>query len=158
MVKITIPLSDDNLSGATSESLWAEPKDNGRYVLRNVPFYAKGLSCDDLVEAEQSGGNLVFQRVAQHNGHSTYRVYARQGRTAPDVAALLEKLRGMRCDVEPATDKLVGIDVLPEADVYRVYAALSEAEQAGTIDFQEGHYGHQLGGPREELRDSPPVS
>lgn len=142
MVKITIPLSGDNLAGATSESLWAEPQNRGEYVLKNVPFYAKGLSCDDLIEAEQSDGNLLFKRVVQHNGHSTYRVYARQGRTAPEVSELLEKLRGMHCDVEPATDKLVGIDVLPDADVYKVYAALSEAEQAGTIDFQEGHLGH----------------
>jgi len=144
MVKITIPLPGDNLAGATSESLWAEPQNSGKYVLKNVPFYAKGLSCDDLVEAEQSDGNLLFKRVVQHNGHSTYRVYARQGRTAPEVSELLEKLREMHCDVEPATDKLVGIDVLPNADVYKVYAALSEAEQAGTIDFQEGHCGHPL--------------
>lgn len=144
MVKIKIPLSGDNLAGATSESLWAEPQDHGRYVLKNVPFYAKGLSCDDTVEAEQSGGDLVFKRVVQHNGHSTYRIYAQQGRSAPDVSALLEKLRGMHCDVELATDKLVGIDVLPQADVYKVHAALSEAEQAGIIDFQEGHCGHAL--------------
>jgi hypothetical protein len=144
MVKITISLSGDNLAGATSESLWAGPQNNGQYILKNVPFYAKGLSCDDLVEAEQSGGNLLFKRVLQHNGHSTYRVYARQGRTAPEVLDLLEKLRGIHCDVEPPTDKLVGIDVLPQADVYKVYTALSEAEQAGMIDFQEGHCGHPL--------------
>jgi len=144
MVKITIPLSGDNLAAATSESLWAESQNDGKYVLKNIPFYAKGLSCGDLIEAEESGGNLVFKRVLQHNGHSTYRVYARRGRSAPESSDLLQKLRGMHCDVEPATDKLVGIDALPQADVYKVYTALSEAEQAGTIDFQEGHCGHPL--------------
>jgi hypothetical protein len=144
MVKVKIPLSGDNLAGADSESLWAEPQGDGFYILKNVPFYAKGLSCDDVIEAETSGADLIFKRVVRHNGHSTYRIYAKQGRTAAAVTGLLDKLRAMQCDVEPATDKLVGVDVLPQADVYKVYAALNEAEQAGTIDFQEGHCGHSL--------------
>jgi hypothetical protein len=50
----------------------------------------------------------------------------------------------MPCDIERATDKLVGVDVLPEADVYKVYEILAESERAGIIDFQEGHCGHPL--------------
>src|SRR5579875_3556804 len=120
-------LQGDNLAGTTSESLWAEPQDSGKYVLKNVPFYAKGLSC----EAEQSDGNLLFKRVVQHNEHSTYRVYARQG--------------GSYWKSEPATDKLVGIDVLPKADFYKIYAALSEAEQAGRLIYKRVILGMQEG-------------
>ena len=144
MVKIRIPLAPDNLAHAEAEWVWAEPQDDGKYVVKNVPFYAKGLSCEDSVEAEEAGGTLVFRRVDRHNGHSTYRIYASAGRSAPDVAALLERLRQMHCDIEPATDKLVAVDVQPEADIYRVYDILMEAERAGLIDFQEGYCGHPL--------------
>ncbi|MDQ2843142.1 MAG: DUF4265 domain-containing protein [Acidobacteriota bacterium] len=145
MVKIKIPLSTDNLAGAEAEWIWAELQDNGLYVVKNIPFYAKGVSCEDLVQAEPDGPALVFRRVVRHNGHSTYRVYASVGRTAPDIAVLVGKLRGLHCDIEPATDNLIAIDVLPEADVYKVYNTLVEAEQKGMIDFQEGHFGHPLG-------------
>jgi Domain of unknown function (DUF4265) len=145
MVKIKVPLERDNFAGADSESFWAEPAGDGLYKLRNVPFYAKGLSYDDLVEVQSDGADLIFKRVVKHNGHSTYRIYAKQGRTASEVSAFLDKLGAMNCDVEPATDKLVAIDVRPEADVYAIYSALTDAERAGIIDFQEGHCGHPLG-------------
>jgi hypothetical protein len=142
MVKVTIPLPEDNLAGAASESVWAEPKGDGTYRVKNVPFYAKGISFDDLVKAEPKDDRLMFKGVVRHSGHSTYRIFANEGRTAPEVEALFEMLKKMHCDIEPATDKLVGVDVLPEADIYKVYATLEEAERAGKIDFQEGHCGH----------------
>jgi hypothetical protein len=144
MVKVTIPLPEDNLAGAASESVWAEPQGDGTYRVKNVPFYAKGISFDDLVKAEPKDDVLMFKGVVRRSGHSTYRIFANDGRTAPDVVALVETLKKMHCDIEPATDKLVGVDVLPEADIHKVYATLEEAERAGKIDFQEGHCGHVL--------------
>jgi hypothetical protein len=144
MVKITIPLPPDNLAGAATESVWADPQPDGTYKVKNVPFYAKGISYDDIVDAAPKDGVLTFSRVVQHRGHSTYRIYANHGRTTPDVVALIEALREMHCDIEPATDNLLGVDVLPEADIYKVYATLEAAERAGKIDFQEGHCGHIL--------------
>jgi hypothetical protein len=143
-VKIKIPLSGDNLMNAEAEWIWAEPLEDGTYAVDNVPFLAKGLSCGDVIEAEPSDGALVFKGVVQHSGHSTYRIYATEGRSAPAVSALLDKIHNMHCDLEPATEKLVAVDVLPEADVYEVYAALTEAEQSGIIGFEEGHCGHPL--------------
>ena len=144
MVKIEVPLPEDNLAGAQAEWVWAEPQNDGTYAIKNVPFYAKGFSCEDIVNAEPKEGALVFKSVARHSGHSTYRIHANAGRTTPDVLALLGTLQKMHCHIEPATDKLVGVDVLPEADVYKVYETLAEAERAGIIDFQEGHCGHAL--------------
>src|SRR5205809_1639788 len=109
LVKITIPLPKDNLAGADTESVWAEPQGDGTYKIKNVPFYAKGISCEDVVEAEPQDETLVFKRIVRHSGHSTYQIYASGGRTAPDVLALIGTLQKMHCDIEPATDKLVGV-------------------------------------------------
>lgn len=144
MVKITIPLPKDNVARAATESVWAEPEGYGTYKIKNVPFYAKGISCEDIVRAEPQDGNLVFRGVVRHNGHSTYRIYAPSGRTSPEVESLIGVLQQMHCEIEPATDKLVGVDVLPEADIYKVYETLADAERKGSIGFQEGHCGHPL--------------
>lgn len=144
MVKIKIPLPADTTFGGESESVWAEEVEPGLFRIKNVPFFAKGLSFDDLVLAEEQNGELTFKDVARHSGHSTYRIFASQGRHRPEVVALLERLGEMHCTYEPATGKLVGIDVQPEADIYQVYATLEEAEKNGVADFDEGHCGHTL--------------
>ena len=61
LVKITIPLPENNLAGADTESLWAEPVGGNAFKIKNVPFYAKGLSCEDVVEAEPKARHLDFQ-------------------------------------------------------------------------------------------------
>jgi len=55
MVKITVPLPEGNLAGAATESVWAEPQGDGTYKVRNVPFYAKGISCEDIVVRSRVG-------------------------------------------------------------------------------------------------------
>jgi hypothetical protein len=144
MVKITIPLPKDNLARADTESVWAQPRSDGTYVVSNIPFYARGISRGDVVAAEPEDGILKFRRVIQHGGHSTYRIYANQGRAAPAVATLLQALTKLHCEIEPATGELIAVDVLPEADIYEVYSTLEEAERSGAVDFQEGHCGHPL--------------
>ena len=38
LVKITIPLPENNLAGADTESLWAEPVGGNAFKIKNVPF------------------------------------------------------------------------------------------------------------------------
>jgi hypothetical protein len=143
-VKIKVPLPPNDPSGAEAEWMWADVDGENRFVLRNIPVFAFGLSYGDAVDATTVDGVPVFTNVAQHNGHSTYRVYANADRQAPEVVALLNRLKPLGCDIEVATDKIIAVDVLPRADIYAVYAALQEAEQQGIIKFEEGHCGHPL--------------
>ena len=57
---------------------------------------------------------------------------------------VLQTLEKMHCEMEPATDTIVNVDVLPEADIYAVYKVLDDAEKEGVLEFQEGHCGHLL--------------
>jgi hypothetical protein len=144
MVKIKIPLPANDPSGGEAEWVWAEPQGDGTFVLKNVPIFAFGLSYGDSVKARTEDGVLVFQEVARRGGHSTYRMYTKSDRTSPEVMNVLQSLEKMHCDSEPATDKIVGIDVLPEADIYGVYGTLEQAERANILKFDEGHCGHPL--------------
>src|ERR1051326_1567993 len=144
MVKIRIPLPERDASGANAEWLWAAPIGNNTYALRNIPIFVFGLSYDDVVVAEPEGENLAFRRVIGRGGHSTYRTYSKPNRHDPKVIYLLEQVFRLGCDLEPATGRIVGVDVLPKTDGHAVYAALQKAEDAGILEFEEGHCGHPL--------------
>jgi Domain of unknown function (DUF4265) len=144
MTKIKIPLPPNDPSGGDSESVWADSGQNGTFILRNVPIFAKGLSYGDTVKTKTEDGIPVFEDVVQRGGHSTYRIYSKSDRQSPEVLDVLRTLKKLHCDIEPATDKIVGLDVLPGADIYEVYRVLDDAEQAGILEFQEGHCGHPL--------------
>lgn len=143
-MKIEFPLPPGTAFGGESESVWAEQNPDGNYRIKNVPFFVQGVSFGDVVRAEQKNDQLVFKDVVQHSGHSTYRIFAHNGRHQPQVVDLLAELNRLHCTYEAATEKLVGIDVPPEADIREVYHVLENAEEQGLIDFQEGHCGHSV--------------
>ena len=143
-VKIRVALPSGDLSGGTAEWLWAEPVGDGRFLLKNIPIFAFGLSCEDTVIAESHGGTLDFDGIAERGGHSTYRLYLKSDRNDNQVIRLLETLGRMQCEKEVATEKIIGVDVPPSADIYQVYELLEKAEAAGILEFEEGHCGHAL--------------
>jgi hypothetical protein len=147
MVKIKVPLPPNDASGGEAEWLWADADSENQFILRNIPVFAFGLSYGDLVNAPLVDGVPVFSDVAQSNGHSTYRIYSKHDRHAPEVIDLPDCLKATGVGTELATDRIVALDVPPETDVYAVYSALQEAERNGIIEFEEGHCGHVHRGP-----------
>src|SRR5579871_1210094 len=144
VTKIKIPLPPNDPSGGEAEWVWAEPEGNNTYVLKNVPTFVKGLSYGDVVKTRIEDDVPVFEDVVQRGGQSTYRIYANSDRRSPEVMKAIQTLEKMHCEMENATDKIVGVDVLPEADIYAVYKVLDDAERTGILEFQEGHCGHPL--------------
>jgi hypothetical protein len=45
------------------ESLWAIPMGGSLFKINNIPFFAKGLSCDDVVSAAFEGDTYIFSEV-----------------------------------------------------------------------------------------------
>ena len=144
LVKVKVPLPANDPSGGEAEWVWASPENNDVFILRSVPTFAKGLSYGDAMQVRKEGDVPVFDHVVRRGGHSTYRIYAKSDRRNPEVMEVIKKLENMHCDIEPATDRIVGIDVLPEADIYKVYEVLEDADRNGVLEFQEGHCGHPL--------------
>jgi len=142
--KIRIALPQDAWHGVEAEWAWGESIEPSIYTLRNVPFYAMGLSYGDRVKVDDVDGTLRLLGVVSRGGHSTYRIFAKKGHDDPRVQALLKKLNDLHCDIEVGTKGLIAVDVLPEADIHKVYAFLEEAKRGGIVDFQEGHCGHPL--------------
>jgi len=127
-----------------TESMWAKKLGDNLYALRNVPFYAYGLSYDDRVQTEIRDEVRHVIKVVDRGGHSTYRIFTGLGRRNPAIHSLLERIHASGCEIEAANDKHVAIDIPPEIDVFSIYDLLEEAKKLGVWEFEEGHCGHPV--------------
>ncbi len=93
LVKIMFRLDAGAWHGSATETVWAEPLGPQRYRLRNVPFYAFGVSVEDEVITDD-GALPVVLRAANRGGHSTYRVVKNMSR-ADDFEAFWEPLHAL---------------------------------------------------------------
>lgn len=141
--KIRFELESEAWHGSATETLWAEQVGRGRYRLRNSPFFAFGVSAEDVVFAgeEDEGGAHPFVGVSLRGGHSTYRIM----RLADDERLIKEywqPLEDLGCTYEEG--RVLAVDVPPTTDIYDVYPLLEAGEAQGAWHFEEGHCGHPL--------------
>lgn len=150
LVKVRVAIPDDSGWELESEGLWAKNISPGVFELRNIPFYAYGLSCEDHVTAEpDEHGQMYVKVVLERGGHSTYRVFSRTGFEVAPIKKIIEELEFLGCEFEFANPKHLAVDVPPRVDVYAVYEVLEKGETAGLFEFEEGLCGHPL---REQSR------
>ena len=93
-VKIQFELEqdEDGYPPYTVENLWALEQSDG-YELDNIPWYAKGVSCGDMIAASPDGdGRLTFNKVLRRSGNSTLRVWL--------SAAAVDQCRQVRNAIE----------------------------------------------------------
>jgi hypothetical protein len=148
--RIRFQTDPDGLAAGSPERLWAKnlPSGNAHFELHNSPFYAKGISYLDVVEAEEDPncpGQLEYRRTVSVSGHSTYRLLV------PKKSTLFEswwgKLATLGCTYEFAeegAELLYAVDVPPAANIFEVYKILVDGEERSVWMFDEGHCGHTI--------------
>lgn len=97
-----------------------------------------------MVEAPTIGNQNVMRALVERGGHSTYRIFVSNSAPLKRFPEFWLPLEGLGCTVERATERLFGVDVPPEADIYKVYDLLQAGEAASVWGFQEAHVGHAL--------------
>ncbi len=143
LVKVTFSLEPGAWHGHATERLWAEVVAGNRYRLRNSPFFARGVSVEDVVFAETgTDGQRVFAGTSLAGGHSTYRLMLKVAVDSEVFRARWLPLERQGCSFEGVKGKLLAVDVPPKADIHGVYALLQTGAEAGVWDFEEGHCGH----------------
>jgi hypothetical protein len=127
--------------------MWAQKVSDNRYRLRNSPYFARGVSFEDVVFAElDPQEELIFTGVSLRSGHSTYRIILKVELDSLQFREHWAPLEKDGCTFEGAREKLLAVDVPPRADIYGVYALLQRGENAGAWEFEEGHCGQPLHG------------
>ena len=150
-VKIEFPLDRYEIEDGvlwppvTTEVLWGESAADGSYEVRNVPFYAKGVSLGDngyAVPKSDGSSNLAFTAIARRGGHATFRALLRENVSPDDPAVkdLLNAINQQNSFYESTDQVLFAFDIPPIARVDTVYGLLQLGSKWGLWDLQEGHY------------------
>jgi hypothetical protein len=126
MVKIRLRGPDP----AEVETLWATPVGENQYRLDNSPFYAYGVSWEDVVEASLDEDNsLEFTRRVIKSGNRTVRAILDFSGDPVRTQDFLKELTDIQCSYEGKNSTLISINVPPAVDLEKVTDFLTE--QAG---------------------------
>lgn len=141
LVRIRVPLDvPPGSNGPTEDWLWAEPLGSARFRVESSPFFAYGVSRDDVIFATEPQGDEAprLEDVIEKSGHRTLRLALDPRVELPDasVQGLLERLLEMGCTHETLRPKLVALDVPPEVDVTIVVELLHALADDGTIVWE----------------------
>jgi hypothetical protein len=129
-----------------AEWLWARKLVDDRYLVDNIPIYARNVSYGDIVAAKKVNDELHLTKVVKPGGHSTYRVILLNGTSLSTAPARKhwDALARMGCTFEGLQGgPLFAIDVLPDADIFAVYGELKRGEREGVWDFEEANFEHR---------------
>ncbi len=123
--------------GPEEDAVWAEPLGSDRFRIESCPFFAYGLSRNDVVRAGGEGGPVLGD-VLEKSGHRTLRFALKQGVElgSSPVQRVLERLGDAGCTHELMRPRFVSIDVPPEVDEGNVAGVLQEAALQGTLAWE----------------------
>lgn len=108
------------------ETLWAIDVGSDRYRLDNCPFYAYGVSLDDVVHApfREEDGLATFSQVVEKSGNRTVRVIL-PGAEQDDH--LLEAPTALGCSYEGMYNTLISVTVPKGTDLGAAIRMLAES-------------------------------
>lgn len=138
LVRVVVPLErEPGERGPEDEWIWAEPLGSGRYRIESAPFFAYGLSRDDVVHA--TAGDLPrVEDVERKGGHRTLRVALDPAFDVdrPEVRKLLGELEEIGCAIETLPPHIVALDVPPELDVAEAVRRLQTPVRDGLLIWE----------------------
>lgn len=109
------------------ETLWARRVDVNQYQLDNSPFYAYGVSWQDVIEAIPGEDQfLEYVRCVRKSGNRTLRVIFEDGINNSRAQDTLQTLRRMGVSYEGMQPKMISINVPPRKDLDEITQFLSE--------------------------------
>lgn len=140
LVKIVFELErdEDGYPPEKWEGVWSKPLGGDRFQIDNVPFFVRGVSCDDIVRAVPVGGELRFEEVIEPSSNSTIRVIVYD---LNELEAVRCRLKEFGCDVEGT-----GIAGLLAANVPR--GALEKVLDFVRLGFNEDRWDFEEGAVR----------
>ncbi len=141
LVRVRVPLEPaPETSGPSDDWLWAEPLGSGRFRIESCPFFAYGISRDDVVRTAEAvrGEAPRVEEVVEKGGHRTLRMALDPQVELGDAAVqgLLERLLEMGCTHETLRPKLVALDVPPPVDVTLVVELLQSVAEGAAVVWE----------------------
>jgi hypothetical protein len=110
------------------ETLWATPVGADQYRVENSPFFAYGVSWEDVVEAHLDDDYLEFTRCITKSGNRTIRMIADFSEDNEQAQEFLKDLVDLGCSYEGMKCRLISVNVPPEVDLERVADFLTKPD------------------------------
>ncbi len=137
LVRIRVPLDAGAGAGPADDWVWAEPLGSGRFRVESCPFFAYGVSRDDVIVAVPPPGDESprLEDVVEKSGHRTLRAALDPSVDVahPRIQDLLGRLLELGCTHETLRPKLVAVDVPPAVDVGACVALLQKIGDEGVL-------------------------
>lgn len=114
-----------------TETLWAFDLGNDKYRLDNLPFYAYGVSWNDVVLApfDEDEQFPTFLKVVKKSGNRTIRIIFKPAVKAGNRSqALLDELVSLGCEFEAANRTYIVINIPPATDFETVLEKVEAAK------------------------------
>ena len=136
LIKIHVDLPNHWMVGG--ESLWAKPVGENLYQIKNIPFFAYGLSYDDIVvdSSEAEDEYPEIKDVHKYNGHQTIRVIFTDKKTKAEHISVIEGIRTDHIGYEGWDDDQFTFNITPLADFDEFYDKLEELEEIEMLSFE----------------------
>lgn len=130
-----IERDEDGYPPEKYEGIWAAELGGNRYKIDNIPFFVRGVSCDDVVKAFGEHGELRFQEVVCRSENSTVRVIIYD---LNEVESVRAQIRALGCDVEgTGIPGLLAINV-PRSVFHETMDFIKSGAAQDRWDYEEG--------------------
>ncbi len=139
LVRVRIRLEAGGEGGPAEDAVWAEPLGSDRSRVESCPFFAYGISRDDVVRAGEAGeGGPFLDDVLEKGGHRTLRLTlgASVELRSASVQRVLERLIDLGCTHELLRPRLVAIDLPSEVDLEVATELLQAAARSGALSWE----------------------
>jgi hypothetical protein len=136
LTKVYVDLPQHWATGG--ESLWAKVMGDGLYEIDNIPFYAYGINCRDVVRAiaKQADQKPQVEEVVRSGGHKTLRFFFAKDLAVDAQQDTLDSLRLLHVSFERADERYIAVDVPPSVDYAAVCSALAALEGSGLLEYE----------------------
>ncbi|MDX8569696.1 DUF4265 domain-containing protein [Elizabethkingia sp. HX XZB] len=125
-----------DIEGNTAvETLWAEFKEDIKYQIKNIPFFAPNIAFNDIITVEEENGNLHFDEIINASEHSTIQIVFFNEK---EIDKVIKDIELLNCSWEGMyNQKLLAIDVPPNVNYSIVKEYLTTQFNSNIIDFKE---------------------
>ncbi|KGT09125.1 DUF4265 domain-containing protein [Elizabethkingia anophelis] len=125
-----------DIDGNTAvETLWAEFKEDIKYQIKNIPFFASSLAFDDIITVEEENGDLHFHEIINASEHSTLQIVFFNEK---EISRVIKDIELLNCSWEGMySQKLLAVDVPPNVNYFIVKEYLTMQLNNNIIDFKE---------------------
>ena len=146
MEKVLIELEPDKWHGFSTESVWATKLGDDLFRLENSPFFANGLSYEDVIKTTLKERVNYFIETVSSSGRSTYRIIPNNAADSASFERYWQPIEDLGCSFEQGNFGFIlfAVDVPSNTDIHQVFALLEEGVHNKVWEFEEGHCSHSI--------------